>query len=124
IAGVRTNTGFLIRALRHPAFLTGDIDTGFIDRNIEGLHPAAPTAPIYARAAQRIIEGRAERERANDPWDAQDGFRLTGEARETLAFICDPDSASVVVVHHRGGGMSMTVDGTPAIASPHSNAIL
>src|SRR4029077_20722481 len=44
--------------------------------------------------------------------------------RESLDFICDSASTTVLVVQHRGGGMSMTVDGAAAIASAHSNAIL
>src|SRR5215469_7653246 len=81
IAGVRTNAGFLIHALRHRDFLAGEIDTGFIDRNIDALLPSRPQAPVYARAAERVIAARAKRTRADDPWDVQDGFRLVGEAR-------------------------------------------
>lgn len=33
IRGVKTNTPFLMNVLHHPKFLTGNIDTGFIDEN-------------------------------------------------------------------------------------------
>src|SRR5438309_3625330 len=36
---VRTNAGFLAKALRHPDFETAKIDTGFIERNLEELVP-------------------------------------------------------------------------------------
>jgi acetyl/propionyl-CoA carboxylase alpha subunit len=122
IAGVRTNAGFLIQALRHPDFLVGQIDTGFIDRNFDALLPAPPTSGVYARAAQHVIAARMKRTRGNDSWDTQDGFRLVGEAHETLDFTSDSGSASVVVVHHSGGGMTMNVGGATAIPSPHSEA--
>jgi 3-methylcrotonyl-CoA carboxylase alpha subunit len=123
IAGVRTNASFLIHALRHPDFLAGEIDTGFIDRNLDRLLPLTPSAPVYARAAERIIAARIK-PRANDPWGAQDGFRLVGEAREQLDFISDQESASVLVVHHRGGETTMSIDGAVTVASPHSVAAI
>ena len=124
IAGVRTNAGFLIHALRHPDFLAGEVDTGFIDRNIDALVPSPPSAPVYARAAECVIATRAKPTRLSDPWDAQDGFRLAGEAREKLDFVAEAAPTSVLVVLHRGGGMSMTVDGVIAVASTHSKAMV
>ena len=124
IAGVRTNAGFLIRALRHPEFLVGAVDTGFIDRNLDALLPSKPSPPVYARAAERVIAARARPVHANDPWDAQDGFRLTGEAREKLDFTSEAGTAAVLVLHRRGGGISMTVGGVVTAASPHSEATI
>ena len=37
--GVVTNRDLLVRVLRHPAFLAGDIDTGFLDRHPEVFAP-------------------------------------------------------------------------------------
>jgi len=124
IAGVRTNAGFLIHALRHPEFLAGKIDTGFIDRNIDALLPQQPGPAIYACAAERVIAARTKPARTGDPWDAQDGFRLAGEARENLDFASEAGIGSVLVVHHRGGEMAMTVNGTSAVASPRSEAVI
>ena len=36
---VKTNSAFLARAAAHPAFLSGDVDTGFIERHFEHLVP-------------------------------------------------------------------------------------
>src|SRR6185503_3191207 len=36
---VRTNAGFLFNALLFPGFGTGDVDTGFIERNLDELVP-------------------------------------------------------------------------------------
>jgi acetyl-CoA carboxylase biotin carboxylase subunit len=40
VAGVTTNAAFLARALAHPAFVSGDIDTAFIERHRANLIPA------------------------------------------------------------------------------------
>ncbi len=37
---VRSNAGFLVRTLRHPDFLAGAVDTGFIERHCEDLQGA------------------------------------------------------------------------------------
>ncbi|HEY3776957.1 MAG TPA: biotin carboxylase N-terminal domain-containing protein, partial [Rhizomicrobium sp.] len=119
IAGVQTNAGFLVRALRHPEFLAGDIDTGFIPRHMEELTTLDPPPEIYARAASFVIAERG-RGNGNDPWDAQDGFRLFGEARETLEFGGDSNHANILAIHHRGGGVTLSMDG--AEISPHAHA--
>ncbi len=49
---VKTNAGFLFNALLFPGFGTGDIDTGFIERNLEALVPEAePSDEIWRGAA-------------------------------------------------------------------------
>jgi 3-methylcrotonyl-CoA carboxylase alpha subunit len=122
IAGVQTNAGFLVRALRHPEFLAGDIDTGFIPRHMEQLTAAQPSREIYARAALFVIGERGGAQ-GRDPWDAQDGFRLSGEARETLEFGSDADLTKIVATHHRGGRVTLKLDGAEIRAPAHSAAL-
>jgi acetyl-CoA carboxylase biotin carboxylase subunit len=86
IAGVRTNNAFLIRALRHPRFIAGDIDTGFIARHEADLipHDALPVS-VLAAAAHFVLREGAE---ANgDPWAARDGFRLAGRSSQGTEFL-------------------------------------
>src|SRR4029079_1243619 len=45
VAGLRSNLGFLITALRNKAFVDGDIDTGFIDRHKAELIPPVGEVP-------------------------------------------------------------------------------
>jgi acetyl-CoA carboxylase biotin carboxylase subunit len=40
IDGVRTTAGFHLAMMRHPLFVKGDFDTGFIEREFENLKPA------------------------------------------------------------------------------------
>ncbi|MGH6887710.1 MAG: acetyl/propionyl/methylcrotonyl-CoA carboxylase subunit alpha [Rhizomicrobium sp.] len=123
IAGVQTNAGFLVRALRHPDFLAGEIDTGFIPRHLDSLVCAQPAPAIYARAAKAVIEGRTRGGTVGDPWDAQDGFRLFGEARETLEFACEAARAKVSAIHRRNGGISLQIEGAQVAPPVHSTAM-
>ncbi|HEX4079030.1 MAG TPA: acetyl-CoA carboxylase biotin carboxylase subunit [Rhizomicrobium sp.] len=123
IAGVHTNAGFLVRALGHPTFLAGDIDTGFIPHHSDELIVTHPPPEICARAALFVIEERRGGLVRADPWDAQDGFRLAGEARETIALATGTDRAIVVAVHHRGGGLTLEMDGTTLHAAARADAM-
>jgi 3-methylcrotonyl-CoA carboxylase alpha subunit len=95
---VKTNAAFLTRALRHKAFRAGDVDTGFIARNLESLVPSAEPPPDVVRSAavqviqQEIIGwktplssiegGRSPLppRRAGNVWGEAVGFRLNGNA--------------------------------------------
>ncbi|MEJ7597464.1 MAG: acetyl-CoA carboxylase biotin carboxylase subunit [Kofleriaceae bacterium] len=48
VRGIETNLAFHRRCLRHPAFIEGDFDTGFIARNAEALTPHADDAELEA----------------------------------------------------------------------------
>ena len=124
IAGVQTNAGFLVRALRHPDFVAGNIDTGFIERDREALLPgeSGPAPEIFARAAIYLIEERRAKSRGGDPWEAQDGFRLSGEARETIEFLSDAKRVTVDIVHHRGSATTIMVGGLPVSQAAHADA--
>jgi acetyl-CoA carboxylase, biotin carboxylase subunit len=51
VGGIRTNLAFHRRVMRHPAFIAGDYDTGFIDKHRSALAPAAPEAQLLTDAA-------------------------------------------------------------------------
>jgi 3-methylcrotonyl-CoA carboxylase alpha subunit len=125
VAGVRTNAAFLVRALREKDFLKGDIDTGFIERHRASLLPEHVGVPpqILARAAQFLVDERSHVAKGFDPWNAQDGFRLAGEARETIEFVASGARARVEIVHRRGGAISIVVDGTDVEPTSHAAAM-
>ena len=94
IAGVRTNNAFLIRCLRNPDFIAGNIDTGFIGRHEAALIPHAVLPPDILSAAAHFV--MRENHAANDdPWSAQDGFRLAGKSEQSVDFIVDDTRVSV-----------------------------
>jgi len=78
---VRTNAAFLARAARHPDFVAGRIDTGFIERHAEQLIPGAEPSPavIAAAAAALVADG------CGDPWDTLTGFRIAASADRRVA---------------------------------------
>jgi acetyl/propionyl-CoA carboxylase alpha subunit len=93
IAGVRTNNAFLIRALRQPEFIAGDIDTGFIARHEAALLLSGEIpAHALAAAARHVIDEFAGE---NDPWAIQDGFRLAGVATQSIDFVVDGIKVSI-----------------------------
>ncbi|NEC77990.1 acetyl-CoA carboxylase biotin carboxylase subunit, partial [Streptomyces sp. SID7958] len=49
--GVQTNAGFLRRLLAHPAVVSGDMDTGLVEREAGALAPDEVPAETYAAAA-------------------------------------------------------------------------
>ncbi len=120
---MRTNAAFLIRCLRHPQFLSGDIDTGFIARHGDALLPPPAPQPGVLAAAARFLVGERARGAAADPWEAQDGFRLSGEAREVIEFVDGEARRTVELVHHRGGALSVAVNGEPVTAPPQAAAM-
>jgi acetyl-CoA carboxylase biotin carboxylase subunit len=125
IAGVRTNTGFLVRTLRERDFLSADIDTGFIERHRASLIQERTRVPpaILARAGCFLVEERSRVRTNSDPWGAQDGFRLSGEARESLVFATSGARETVEIVHHRGGGLTIYVAGNKTEPSARAAAM-
>ena len=84
VGGLTTNAGFLARLCRLPAFAAGDVDTGLIGRAGEGLL-ADPDASgeVFALAALSAL-GFLEAPTEPDPWGHVRGFRLWGNAAQTV----------------------------------------
>ncbi|WP_294278747.1 acetyl/propionyl/methylcrotonyl-CoA carboxylase subunit alpha [uncultured Sphingomonas sp.] len=76
---VRTNAGFLVQALDHPDFASGQVDTGLIAREGEALMPPTePSEEALAEAAAALI-GQ----------DGLSGFRLNAVPRRSARFLLD-----------------------------------
>ncbi|MFN4286927.1 MAG: acetyl/propionyl/methylcrotonyl-CoA carboxylase subunit alpha [Brevundimonas sp.] len=74
VAPVRTNAGFLVRCLRHPRFVAGDVDTAFIGAEAEalaspGLSPDAAAAAVWALGAP----GFERTDEWASPWEGTTG---------------------------------------------------
>lgn len=85
--GVPTNAGFLRRLLAHPAVVSGEMDTGLVEREAEALVPdGAPDEVYEAAAAVRAAELAPPRTTGwTDPFSVPSGWRMGGEAAP-LAF--------------------------------------
>ncbi|GAA1354994.1 acetyl-CoA carboxylase biotin carboxylase subunit [Streptomyces beijiangensis] len=116
--GVPTNAGFLRRLLAHPAVVAGELDTGLVEREAEGLVPDGIPDEVYAAAAAvrdaELVPATPAGGWA-DPFSAPSGWRLGGEAVETRHWLRISGQEPVQV---RGTGrvgdrtVSVTVDGT------------
>ena len=72
VGGIRTNLPFHRQVMRHPAFIAGDYDTGFIERHKAELLPAAPdeeTATLAAIVAAAHANARGPGDAAGDALD-------------------------------------------------------
>jgi len=97
---VKTNAPLLWRALDHPAFLSGDVTTAFIEAHLPELLPpeAIPDAVFFAGAVARAVsewqgkpadlaEGRVELRRhgSANVWREAFGFRLNAPVQRGIA---------------------------------------
>ena len=92
---VKTNAGFLRRALTHADFRAGEVDTRFIDARLDELAPKSPPAFSYVAAALGLTEGAGLSGEASDPWSVADGFRANADAVVELGFQADDARLSV-----------------------------
>ncbi|KAB1986710.1 acetyl/propionyl/methylcrotonyl-CoA carboxylase subunit alpha [Streptomyces triticiradicis] len=77
--GVQTNAGFLRRLLAHPAVVAGDLDTGLVEREADGLVPDGVPEEVYEAAAAVRLAGLAPAgEGWRDPFSVPSGWRLGG----------------------------------------------
>jgi 3-methylcrotonyl-CoA carboxylase alpha subunit len=122
IVGVANNVEFLARLVASPAFASGDLDTGLIERERDFLFPARRETPdeVWLLAALAELE-RERREWApaspsRSPWDACDGWRLNSRATRSLSLRLG-DVQQDVTVEYAAGGYVLGLDGRTVLAS-------
>ncbi|MFD6227899.1 acetyl/propionyl/methylcrotonyl-CoA carboxylase subunit alpha [Streptomyces sp. NPDC060232] len=114
ILGVQTNAGFLRRLLAHPDVVSGNLDTGLVERDLSGLLPEGVPPEVYAAAALLGVPHPApSRNRGSapdpgpqtpdrlkmwcDPFDAVSGWRLGGTPAWTVHHVRLPGQDPVTV---------------------------
>ncbi|MFF1338616.1 biotin carboxylase N-terminal domain-containing protein [Streptomyces sp. NPDC058290] len=98
ILGVQTNTGFLRRLLAHPDVVSGDLDTGLVERDLAGMLPEGVPPEVYATAALLAQDGAAAAADGwVDPFGAASGWRLGGTPAWTVHHFRLPGQAPVTV---------------------------
>jgi 3-methylcrotonyl-CoA carboxylase alpha subunit len=82
---LKTNAGFLVKALTHPDFAAARLDTGLIGREGDALLPPAhPSDAALADAAAALTQG-----------GALAGFRLNAPVRATANFLLEGETITV-----------------------------
>jgi acetyl-CoA/propionyl-CoA carboxylase biotin carboxyl carrier protein len=74
VFGVQTNVEFLRLLLELPEVVAGDLDTGLIGRELDGLTFSEPDADVWAEAAILLDADGSTPEPG--PWSRRDGWRL------------------------------------------------
>ena len=117
VVGVATNAALLKALCSHPAFVGGEIDTGFIERHRDTLFPAAAPADdrTFAIATlARLVEWQDRTPTEGDPhspWDQQNGFRLLDEGHDEVRWKDGERDVTVIARRLRGGGLSLELPG-------------
>ncbi len=124
VIGPRSNAGFLAALARAPDFRTGEFDTGFIDTHLTelGAGPQPLDHEAVAFGAQALVARERDRlaERNNgydSPWDADDGFQLSGTRRLFLPLVAEGHRINAEVAFD-GGEAKVSVEG----AAPANDA--
>ena len=94
---LKTNAGFLVKALENPDFVAARLDTGLIAREGDALMPPLrPNADALADAATVLTSG-----------GALAGFRLNAPVRAEAAFLLDGETVTIAF-DPRGGDADPT----------------
>ncbi|MDL4774494.1 acetyl/propionyl/methylcrotonyl-CoA carboxylase subunit alpha [Actinomadura xylanilytica] len=118
LLGVPTNVAFLRALLRHPAVAAGDLDTGLVERSLDGLVSGAGDVPPEVLAAAALDRMRSLETADPDPWAVPDGWRPGAPA--WTPWIITPaggDPVEVRVQGRAGGAQVRIGDGGPVPAS-------
>ncbi|MFJ7156663.1 biotin carboxylase N-terminal domain-containing protein [Streptomyces sp. NPDC101118] len=117
ILGVPTNTGFLRRLLAHPSVVSGDMDTGLVERDLSELLPEGVPPEVYAAAA--LLDGEASRQDGTgwvDPFGTANGWRMGGTPAWTVRHFRIPgqDPTEVRTRRSATGGTEVLLGVDPA----------
>ena len=114
VFGVTTNVEFLRLLLELPAVAAGDLDTGLIARELDGLAFAEPDASTWAEAALLLdAAGRVPDGHATDPWRRADGWRLGPAAPRVYRLREERGATAVVRLWGVGADLEVAVDDGP-----------
>src|SRR5262249_5388656 len=105
------------RIAKHPDFVTGGIDTGFIARQAETLLAPQGTPPsdVLAIVALAVLAGEAVA--GDDPWDSRDQWWLNIARVRTMMFT---DGTAQYPVEVRRDGANWLIGETTGVAEPQA----
>ncbi|HEX3538708.1 MAG TPA: biotin/lipoyl-containing protein, partial [Stellaceae bacterium] len=131
VLGVGTNLEFLARVAAHPEFVSGAVDTGFIERHRAALVPSrrpAPDTVLAAAALSRLLAredaAKAAASRSGDPfspWARADAWRLNGRGHQELIFR-DGTEERLVFARDEAGSWLLQFDDRAILAAGEHRA--
>jgi 3-methylcrotonyl-CoA carboxylase alpha subunit len=118
VAGVTSNLAFLKSLLGHPQVAAGEIDTGFIERELSALtkpKPAIASLDLAAACVAAVIREEQEQPAEEDPspWDRTDGWTIGGRRSRRLSFRHGAERSDATLWYGRDG-LTMEWDGAKA----------
>ena len=84
VAGVANNLSLLRAGAAHPQCAAGDVDTGFVDRELAALTAERAPAPESLLLAAAVALADAARADSASPWAQGDGWRAGGSAPRAI----------------------------------------
>jgi len=112
--GPTTNRDLLVHVLRHPEFLAGATDTGFLDRHDAATLATPVTSPTTARVhavAAVLAAQSAARDHSPLPAGIPVGWRNVGPATQPVELVADDGAVITVAITESRTGVVATVDG-------------
>ena len=109
ITGVTSNLAFLKALISHPQVASGEIDTGFIERELPTLTGAWPiTSADMAAACAAVLRREQGEHTASEnsfpsPWDRADGWMPSGRRSRRLGFRRGAERLYAVLWYGRDG---------------------
>ncbi|WP_424929987.1 biotin carboxylase N-terminal domain-containing protein [Amaricoccus tamworthensis] len=120
VVGCVTNLEFLGALARHAGFAGGEVDTGLIARDLDGLMPARDVPPEMTALAALQAAGLLDGPTGDDPWEQLTGWRHWDAARVhvDLVHAGEPVQRDITILAHghfrvddpaEGGGVELRV---------------
>ena len=116
VAGTVTNVAFLGALSRHAGFAAGDVDTGLIERDLDGLLAIPDTPPAARGLAALMALDLLQAPEDDEPWAQLPGFRIWGESVTRVA-LNQGDVADDAAISVLGAGR-FRVDGAEVSVTP------
>jgi 3-methylcrotonyl-CoA carboxylase alpha subunit len=118
IEGVTTNLAFLKTLVSHPQVVRGDIDTGFVERELAVLAGSARSlGALDLAAACAAVLAREQSEQVPSalpsPWERSDGWTIAGKMRRRLGFRRGSERYDAAL-WYRHDGLSLEFGGSDA----------